>query len=79
VIQVFEPKNGEMLTSPLINIKGKAQNISYINMNGRQIFVNEGGIFDEKYIMAKGRNIITIEAKDRFDRMERKILDIVLK
>ena len=35
---------------PFIQIKGTADRISSLSMNGKQINVTEGGVFDEPYL-----------------------------
>jgi hypothetical protein len=52
----------------IIHIKGKASNISKISLNGRQIFTDTSGYFDEALVLENGYTIATIEATDRYGR-----------
>jgi hypothetical protein len=77
-IIIENPENGSLLNeSPLINITGKAENIAFIELNGRQINVDESSNFDEAVLLYPGYNIITINARDKFEREIEEKLEIV--
>jgi hypothetical protein len=78
-IEIISPINGRTAEESLTKIRGKAKNISEIKLNGRNIFVDEKGIFEEKVLLSYGYNSIIIEAKDRFNRTTKKELQLVLK
>lgn len=65
------------LTQPLVTIAGKAERISYLTINHQQIFTNQAGEFAEQLLLARGYNIITVTARDRFGRLKEKILELV--
>ena len=77
VITVISPQNGSTLAESVITIKGNTKNISHITLNDRQIFVDEGGSFDEKLLLSPGYNIITIRAEDKFGRTTENVLELV--
>lgn len=77
IITTTFPTNGSVVGNSLVDIKGKAKNISYISLNDRQIFTNKEGVFNEKLLLSYGYNLITISAKDRFGRNTREILEII--
>ncbi len=77
VITIFEPQNGAMLTSSSVEVYGTTENISSINLNDRQIFVDESGVFREKLLLSPGYNIITLRAEDKFGRKTKEILELV--
>ncbi|HEY4508146.1 MAG TPA: hypothetical protein VJJ55_00630 [Candidatus Paceibacterota bacterium] len=79
VIAVEEPKNGALSTTSLITVRGNARNISFLTLNGRQIFTDEQGRFREALLLQNGYNIMTIEAKDRFGHIKTKRLELVYK
>lgn len=54
--------------TPDITITGSARNIARIAINGRQIFTDPAGNFEELIILSPGANIITISAVDRYGR-----------
>ena len=77
-IWITSPPDGQIVNDPVINIEGRAENISLITLNGRQIFTDETGRWSEKLIVSKGLSIMTVEAKDRFGRETKKTVRIVL-
>lgn len=79
VIEIISPKNGATLEKSVVEITGKAKNISYISMNDNQIFVDGDGVFREKLLLSYGYNIITINTKDRFNREIKKTLELIYK
>ena len=52
----------------IIHIKGNARNITKITLNGRQIFTDKSGYFDEALVLENGYTIATIAATDRYGR-----------
>lgn len=79
VITVSEPKNGSSVADSLVTISGTVKNISFLNLNGAQIFTDETGKFSEKILLSYGYNIITLTAKDRFGRKAETSLQIMHK
>ena len=79
IIEVFTPQNGAVYNSTLIQIEGRAQNISYLNLNDRMIFTDKDGKFSEKLLLSPGLNIIKIDGKDRFRTHREKIIQVILK
>jgi len=78
-IIVTEPINGSVVAEPLLKILGNAKNISFINLNGAQIFTDESGNFIEEILLSHGYNVITLEAEDRFGRKTETSLKIIYK
>jgi len=79
LVYIDKPANGELVAENVIIIEGRAENIAYISMNGRPIFIDSKGNWSEKYVVSVGLNIITIEAKDRFGRKTEKEVQVVYK
>lgn len=59
------------------SIKGHAERISELRLNGNTISVTEDGEFDEPYLLADGSNRIILEARDARGRTTSATLDIV--
>ena len=78
-ITIESPKNGQVFTASNVEVSGQASNISLFYLNGRQIFTDEGGNFKESLLLARGYNIIEVEAKDKFNREIKEIRELVLK
>jgi hypothetical protein len=75
-IDIATPKNGEDISDPLINITGKATNITRITLNDRQIFVDKQGNFSEKMLIPVGYTIIKLAAHDKFGRTTQELVEL---
>lgn len=76
-ITLLSPLDGASAKTDLVNIKGKAERISQIFINGRKIFTDEAGNFNEPYLLANGYNILEIMAQDKFGRKVEKKVQLV--
>lgn len=76
---VLSPKTGQTMTDSFVEVKGSAKRIAKIYLNGRQIFTDDAGNWDESLLLSYGYNIITVSAEDRFGRTVIKKLELVLK
>lgn len=79
VINIESPHDGELVDQSVIMIKGTAQNIAYISLNDRPIFIDSKGNWNERYALSPGLSVITLRAKDRFGRETEKTLRLVYK
>ncbi len=78
-ITIFSPENGRTFSQSLIEVEGVAKNISYLNLNGRAIFTDKNGHFNEKFLLSPGYNVIKLDARDKFKNYTEKTLEVVLK
>jgi len=62
---------------PFVMIKGQAERISSLSMNGAPIPVTKDGAFAESYVLAAGYNRIGLEAKDQYGRSTQKDIEII--
>ncbi|HEY4522300.1 MAG TPA: hypothetical protein VJH91_01535 [Candidatus Paceibacterota bacterium] len=62
---------------PFIIIKGRADRISALSMNGKAISVTETGQFEEPYLLAEGLNRIILDAEDKYGRSRQETIQIV--
>jgi uncharacterized protein YfaP (DUF2135 family) len=76
-ITLLSPLDGASAKTDLVNIKGKAERISQIFINGRKIFTDEAGNFNEPYLLASGYNLLEIMAQDKFGRKVEKKVQLV--
>ena len=76
-ISIESPVNGSSVTEALTEIKGQAQNVSSITVNGKKIFIDEKGIISEKLLLSQGYNIISVKAEDRFNRQVERTLEVI--
>lgn len=79
IIEISTPENGATYSQTLIQIDGRARNISYLNLNDRPIFTDKNGYFSEKLLLSPGYNIIKLDARDKFKNYTEKRLEIILK
>lgn len=78
-IEIYNPKNGTTYSQTLIEVEGLVKNVAYLKMNGRAIFTDKNGYFNEKFLLSPGYNVIKLEAEDKFKKYTEKILEITLK
>jgi len=55
-------------TERVVVLSGSVRNITRLTLNGRQIFTNEYGYFDEALVLENGYTIATLAATDRYGR-----------
>lgn len=77
-IVIEDPQDGYETTEPLIQISGQTKRISYLSLNGRQIFTDRNGYFEEELLLTPGYNIITVAADDAFDRHTEEHVRVIL-
>jgi uncharacterized protein YfaP (DUF2135 family) len=65
------------VSDEFIRIQGTATHIASLSMNGAEIPVTETGGFDEPFLLAHGENRITLEARDKYGNVSRKVLAII--
>ena len=65
---VIEPENGAHLKSGRVIVKGMASGVNTIDLNGRRIFTDEAGNFEEELYLPDGFNIVSVSAEGRFGR-----------
>lgn len=78
-IFIESPADFQKANKSYLEIKGRAEYVSNLYLNGNQIFTDENGNFKESLLLAKGYNIIIIEAQDKFGRATKEKKEIVLK
>ena len=52
----------------VVTVEGTAQNVVFITLNGRPIFIDERGHFRQLLVLQDGYTIMTIRAEDRYGR-----------
>ena len=76
-ITIYSPTDGTSTRTDFVSVKGKAERISQIYLNGKKIFTDEAGNFDEPYLLASGYNMLEVRAEDQFGRQVVKKLQLV--
>ena len=71
------PSEAMTVSDPYTLVRGRAQRITELRLNGRQISVTEKGEFEEPYILAEGSNHLILDARDARGRTTRKIITVI--
>lgn len=75
-IVVETPSPGAIATTSLVTVRGTIKNAKETTLDGRPIFVDLDGNFEEKLLLMEGYNTIELTAKDVSGRMERRVLEL---
>ena len=70
------PNEALTVDTPYTVIKGRAERITELRLNGKAIPITENGEFEEPYLLAEGSNHLILEARDARGRTTKKTLDI---
>lgn len=76
-IAIASPIDGAAVALNPVEVKGQADRIAFLSLNGEKIFTDQDGHFSQKLLLNRGYNIIKIEAEDRFGRTIEKVLNLV--
>lgn len=79
VILISSPQNGATYNQTLIEVDGRALNVTELTLDGRQIFTDNNGYFKEKLLLSPGLNVIQLEGTDKFKSHTEKKIEVVLK
>ena len=71
------PEEAVTVSDPYTIIKGRAERITELRLNGKTIPVTENGDFEEPYLLAEGSNRLFLDARDARGRTTRKTIDII--
>lgn len=71
------PVPGATYRSPFLAVVGTARNVSYLSLNGRQIYIDERGIWSEKLLLTRGYTILELVGTDRFGRQARARVPVI--
>ncbi|MEA1929622.1 MAG: hypothetical protein U9M92_01930 [Patescibacteria group bacterium] len=76
-IIINQPVDNSTLEEPLVVVEGQATRIAHLFLNGGQVFTDENGHFTERLLLAPGYNLISLAARDKFDRVVEKRLELI--
>lgn len=78
-LTVTSPLIQGIMTDSFVQVTGVARNIKEIKLNGFPIYIDEQGNFSEKLVLIAGYNIIELEARDKFNKETKKVIELVYK
>ncbi len=67
-LEIAGVTNGQIASDPLIPISGVAHHASIIRVNDRVISQGVDGSFEDTLLLARGINVISFEAENRFGK-----------
>lgn len=76
-ITVTSPLPGETIPVTGTYVMGTAKNVTFLYLNGRQIYTDELGTFKEYVLFPKGYNSMTLEAVGKFNKKVKKTIALV--
>lgn len=77
VIAIEAPADGSSITPTVTTLTGSVKNVSYITLNGRQIYADTEGNIDEPLVLPEGYNIVQVSGRDKFGRETTKTIQLV--
>ena len=69
-------QNNETTTSPVLSLSGVAYHAVQIIVDGRTVSVEENGTWQDSVALMNGYNVISVSAKDKFNRTISKIFTV---
>jgi hypothetical protein len=76
-LDITEPVDGSAITAATTTVRGIAERINNLTLNGNPILMDEKGHFNEVIIVFTGTNRLTVEGQDQFGRSTRTLIEIV--
>ncbi len=76
-ITLYSPQDGEIAPTALVHVRGKAERANELTLDGRVIFIDLAGNFNEELLLFSGYNIIELAAKDTDGREIKKTIGLV--
>ena len=74
---VSSPFEDQVVNDSNITVEGETEREVIIKINGQSIFVNSDGYFEEDIMLQPGKNVLIIEAKNKFDGTAREVRNII--
>ena len=74
---VSSPYEDQIINDSNITIEGETERETTIKINGQSIFVNPDGYFKEDIMLQPGKNVLIIEASNKFNRTAREVRNII--
>lgn len=61
----------------IAKISGEVNNAHMVSINGREIFIDKHGVFNESVALPAGFSVITLSARDSLGKTEEKTIEVV--
>jgi len=76
-LEINQPIVDITVTEQTFEIIGKTDSSAYLTINDQEVYIDKEGNFKEEIELSKGVNIIKIESKNRFDKVNEIIRRII--
>lgn len=76
-IEFISPKDAQIVPSSTVELKGRAFNAAWITLNGKQIYTDKQGFWEETLLLSPGVSIMTVIVRDRFGREKAESIRII--
>jgi hypothetical protein len=77
-LKVVSATDGATLEDTFLPIVGVAPHARELSINGRSVFIDRSGNFDDGVILSPGYNIVEVALKDRFGKQTMKTYHVVV-
>jgi len=76
-LEIFEPKDRQMVAGSMVEIKGKTDPGMVVAVNQQNVFVDTNGNFQTQLGISAGPKEFTITAKNKFDKVVTRTISVV--
>ncbi|MBP9750069.1 MAG: hypothetical protein KBD21_05065 [Candidatus Pacebacteria bacterium] len=67
-VTIYEPTPNSIVTGTIYTVRGKAEGVTRVRLNGRTVTLDARGGFEETIIVPVGDATLVLEAENRFGR-----------
>lgn len=75
-IKISGLENGQVFTNENISLTGTAIHADYLSLNDRELAIDIDNNFKSDLVLSPGYNIVTLEAKDRYDKKTKSVYEV---
>ena len=79
VLRIDEPHSSAVIETPTVRVRGTTEKESQLTVNGREITMNENGVFNQEIELAPGVNTLQFVAQNRFGKVSQETRYVVVK
>ncbi len=76
-LEISQPPTDITIKQEIFEIIGKTSPSAYLTVNNKEVYIDKKGNFKTEVNLLEGVNIITIQAKNRFDKINEIIRRII--
>jgi len=74
---ISSPASDSEVDNAEVVVEGKTETEAVLRINGENVFVEPNGHFKENIVLQPGKNTLIVEAKNKFDKVSRKEINII--